>query len=95
MKIYIKSNFVIPGLEKEESVDFGCSGMSLREFLDELSKKAPTPVEYLRPGAKSLDPDDWQVEINQVPYQDCKDGLETELRNGDTVTINILAMAGG
>ena len=95
MKIHIQSNFVIPGLEREESIDFGCDRMSLRQFLEELSQKAPTPIEYVRPGAKALNPDDWQVEINKVSYLDFKEGLETELKDGDTVTVNIQAMAGG
>jgi hypothetical protein len=95
MKIHIQSNFVIPGLGKKESIDFGCNKMSLRQFLAELSQKAPTPIEYVRPGAKTLNPDDWEIVVNQVPYQDCKEGLETMLKDGDTVTINILAMAGG
>jgi len=95
MKIHIRSNFFIPGLEKEESVHFDRSSITLRQFLEELSKKAPTPIEYVRPGDRTLNPDDWQVEINQVPYQGCRDGLETPLRDGDTITINILAMAGG
>ena len=95
MRIHIKSNFFIPGLEKEESVEFDCSSLTLREFLEELSKKAPTPIEYVRPGAKMLEPDDWEVEINRVPYQKCQYGLETQLRDGDTVTIKIVAFGGG
>ncbi len=95
MKIYVRSNFVVPGLGKEENVDFDRSSMTLRQFLEELSKMAPAPIEYVRPGAKTLNPDDWQVEINRVPYQDCRDGLETQLANGDTVTIKVLAIGGG
>ena len=87
--------FCVPGLGKEESVDCDGPSMTLRQFLDRLSKMAPTPIEYARPGAKRLDPDDWQVEINRVPYQDCRDGLETQLMDGDTVAIKILAFGGG
>jgi hypothetical protein len=95
MRIYVQSNFVIPGLGTEESVDFDCSSMTLRQFLEELSKMAPTPIQYVRPGAKTLNPDDWQAEVNRIPYQDCSDGLETQLMNDDTVTIKILAFGGG
>ncbi len=95
MKIYVRSNFVVPGLGKEENVDFDCSSITLRQFLDKLSKMAPTPIEYVRPGAKTLNPDDWQVEINGFPYQDRREGLETQLANGDTVTIKVLAIGGG
>ena len=95
MKIYIKSNFFVPGLEQTESVDIDHPGMSLREFLEELSMRAPTPIEYVRPGAETLDPDDWEVAINDIPYQRCRDGLRTFLNDGDTVTITIVAFGGG
>ena len=95
MKIHIQSNFFVPGLGKEESVDLDRPSLTLRQFLEELSKMATTPIEYVRPGAKALDPDDWEVEINRIPYQDCRDGLETRLADGDTVTIKILAFGGG
>ncbi len=95
MKIHIESNFVVPGLGKEENVSIGGDGMTLRQLLEELSQRAPTPIEYVRPGAKTLNPDDWHVEINNVPYLDCPERLETRLKDGDTVTINIQAMGGG
>jgi hypothetical protein len=95
MKIHIKSNFIVPGLDNKESVDFDGSNMTLRLFLEELSRKAPTPIQYVRSGANALNPDDWEVEINGIPYRDCCDGLDAQLRDGDTVTIKILALGGG
>jgi hypothetical protein len=95
MKIYVKSNFFVPGLEHADSVDIDSPGMTLREFLEEISMKAPTPVEYVRPGAETLDPDDWEVAINNIPYQQYGDGLRTVLKDGDTVTITIVAFGGG
>jgi hypothetical protein len=88
MRIHIQSNFFVPGLENEESVDFGAEEMTLREFL-------PDRVEYVEPGATLLDPDDWEVDINTTPYQNCPRGLESPLHDGDTVTIRILAQGGG
>ena len=95
MKVHIKSNFFVPGLEKRDDIDFDQSQMTLREFLEKLSKLSPTSIEYVRPGAELLDPDDWEVEINGTPYQYCSDGLRTSLKDGDTVTIKILAFGGG
>ncbi len=69
--------------------------MTLREFLEELSKRSPTPIEYVKPGAEMLDPDDWEVDLNGIPYQHCANGLGTPLKDGDTVTIRILAFGGG
>jgi hypothetical protein len=95
MRIHIKSNFFIPGLENEESVDLHGTEMTLREFLDELSRMSPDRVEYVEPGARALDPDDWEVDINGIPYQNRPDGLQSPLQEGDTVTIRILAQGGG
>ena len=95
MKINIKSNFILPGLEDQESLELDRPLLTLREFLDELSRRAPIRVEYVRPGAKTLDPDEWEIDINAIPYQKCREGLETLLKDGDTVTIKILALGGG
>ena len=95
MKIMIKSNFVIPGLEDEESLELNVSTLTLREFLENLSRLSPDPLNYVAPGADRLDPDDWEVEINDVPYQDFEEGLEKSLNDGDTVTIRVLAQGGG
>jgi hypothetical protein len=95
MRINLRSNFVLPGLEGEESVDFNRSQITLREFLEELSRRAPIRIEYVRSGARALDPDEWEVEVNGVSYQSYGDGLESVLRDGDTVSIRILALGGG
>jgi hypothetical protein len=95
MKIMIKSNFVVPGLEDEESLELNVSRLTLREFLENLSKLSSDPLEYVMPGADRLDPDDWEVEINDVPYLDFEEGLEKSLKDGDAVTIRVLAQGGG
>ena len=95
MKIMIKSNFVIPGLEDEESLELNVSTLTLREFLENLSRLSPDPLNYVAPGADRLDPDDWEVEINDVPYQDFEEGLGKSLNDEDTVTIRVLAQGGG
>jgi hypothetical protein len=96
MKINIKSNFVVPGVEDRDHVDVDRVEMTLRELLEELQRLAsPMSIEYVRPGARVLDPDDWEVDINDIPYQKCDQELETPLRDGDTVNIRIMALGGG
>ena len=95
MKIYIKSNFFVPGLEHADSVEIDRPKITLQDFLEELTRRAPTPIEYVRQGAETLDPDDWEVAINDIPYEQCPDGLRTVLKDGDTVTITIVAFGGG
>ena len=95
MKIFLKSNFVIPGLEQKEWIELEPSEMTLREFLEELAKLSPDPLVYVEPGAERLDPDDWEVDINDVPYQDFHEGLENPIKDGDVLTIKVLAQGGG
>lgn len=96
MKINIKSNFVVPGVEDRDHIELVRAQMTLRELLEELQSLAsPMPIEYVRPGARVLDPDDWEVDINDIPYQKCDYELETPLRDGDTVCIRIMALGGG
>ncbi len=96
MKIHIKSNFVVPGVEDRDHIEVARNEMTLRELLEELQRlAAPMPIEYVRPGARALDPDDWDVEINDIPYQKCDRELETRLREVDTVNIKIMALGGG
>jgi hypothetical protein len=95
LNIYIKVNFIVPGLGNKESIEINRSTLRLREFLEHLSSLGPTRIAYVRPGAEILDPDDWEVEINGTPYQECEEGLEALLRDGDTVTLKILPLGGG
>ena len=96
MKIQVKSNFVVPGLEDREHIELDRAEMTLRQFLEKLQTLAtPSPIEYVRPGARALDPDDWEVDINGTPYQKCERELETPLNEGDTVFIRIMALGGG
>jgi len=95
MKIHINSNFFVPGLEQEESITLPAEKMTLFTFLEELARLSPTTIEYVRPGAVTLDPDDWEVAINNIPYQHCPEGLFTALTDGDLVTIKIMAYGGG
>jgi hypothetical protein len=95
MKVNVKSNFVVPGLDNGEYVDLDRSQLTLKEFLRELAERAPTRVEYVRPGAQAVDPDEWEIRINDIPYHQCSTGLGTYLKDGDTVTIIIIPLGGG
>lgn len=93
MKIFIQSNFVIPGLDDKEDIEFDTSEIRLRDLLERLSSLSPTRIEYIRNGI--IDPAEWEVEVNGIPYFKCKDGLDTILKDNDRVTIRIMALGGG
>ncbi len=95
MKIYIKSNFIVPGLDSGEFVDLNHSQLTIREFLEELSERSPTRVEYIQSEAQTINPDEWEIRINDIPYPQWSAGLDTPLKDGDTVTIIIIPLGGG
>jgi len=95
MKIYVKSNFAVPGLDNGEYVDLDQSQLTIREFLEELSERSPTRVEYVRSGVGTIDPSDWEIRINDTPYERWSAGLETSLKDGDTVEIIVIPLGGG
>jgi len=95
MKIHVKSNFVVPGLDNGELMDLDQSQLTIREFLEELSERSPTRVEYIRSGTQTINPDEWEIKINDIPYQQWGAGLKTPLKDGDTVTIIIIPLGGG
>ena len=95
MKIYVKSNFIIPGLDNGEFANLDQPQLTIREFLEEISARLPTRVEFVQPGAQTINPDEWEIRINDIPYPQWSAGLETPLKEGDTVTITIIPLGGG
>ena len=95
MRVYVKSNFVVPGLDSGECLDFDQKQLTIGEFLKELAEGAPTRVEYVRPGTEIINPDEWEIRINDIPSPQWKGGLKTPLSDGDTVTIIIVPLGGG
>jgi hypothetical protein len=95
MKIFIKSNFLVPGFEQRDWIEMETSEITLRDFLEKLAQLSPDPIVYVEPGADRPDPNDWEVEINDVPYHDFEMGLEEKIKDGDTLTKRILPMGGG
>ena len=95
MKIFIKSNFILPGLEKAESVDFDESEMTMRDFFESLSRITSGRIEFIETDSLQINPEDWEIEINGMPYHQYEKGLEHILKDGDTVGIKIMPIGGG
>ena len=95
MKILIESNFILPGLEKAESVDFDETEMTLKEFFEKLSEMTTDRIEFIETDSLQINPEDWEIEINGSPYHQYDEGLEQILKDGDTVGIKIMPIGGG
>jgi hypothetical protein len=95
MKIFIKSNFVIPGLEESDSIEFDVPEMTTRHFFEKLSWMTANRVEFLEKDSLQINEEDWGIEINGVPCQVLHAGLDHILRDGDTVGIMMMPIGGG
>ncbi|MDP2646626.1 MAG: hypothetical protein Q8P24_16930 [Desulfobacterales bacterium] len=95
MKIKIKSNFVLEGLEQTDSLEFPESAISLRDFFEELSRAIAYRFEFIEKDSLQINQEDWAVEVNGLPYQVFDQGLGHTLKDGDRVDIRILPMGGG
>jgi hypothetical protein len=92
MQIRIESNFVITGLE-------GGDGLALEEesTLRQLLARVEglSDLDFFPRGSEVLDPDDWEVDINNVPHYSYERRLETVLKDADLVVIRVVATGGG
>jgi len=92
MRINIRSNFHITGL-KGESIEIE-DGNTLRQLLESVSRLSGEFVFFER-GKDILDPDDWEVDVNNIPFDGFQIGADTPLKNNDTVEIRLLMYSGG
>jgi hypothetical protein len=95
MKIRVVSSFVIPGLEDENEIYFDHPTITLREVLEEVSSRSSNRVKFIHPSTGAVDPMAFDIEINGLPNQGSRETLETVLKEGDTITINLLPLGGG
>jgi hypothetical protein len=83
---------VIPGLEGEDSLALE-EESTLRQLLARL--EALSGLDFFPLGSEVLDPDDWEVDINNVPHYSYERPLETVLKDADLVAIRVVATGGG
>jgi hypothetical protein len=95
MKIRFVSRFVIPGLEGEDDIDFDRPTVTLREFLEEISLRSSDRMTFINPCSGSVDSMLFEIEINGIPNEGSRETLETVLKEGDIITINLVPLGGG
>jgi hypothetical protein len=92
MKIHIHKTVQIPEIPSEIEIGSG----TLRSLLDSLLRPTYFAKEIIdtRTGDLSLD-GLFQIDVNGIIYHSLPDGLETELHDGDTVTLTLILLGGG
>lgn len=86
MKIHLESNFKLLGSHTIDSVDFDCTRMSVKDLLNMLSDRSTKSPEYLNDEGTDL-AGFFQVQVNGRTLAFSANGINTALKDGDTVAI--------
>ena len=91
MKIHIHKNLMIPEIPSEIEIQSG----TLRYLLNSLLRPTYFAKEIIdaQTGDLSLD-DVFQIDVNSVACHSLPDALDTELRDSDTINLNLIWFGG-
>lgn len=92
MKINVKATISISGIPSEVQLESG----KLRDVLDQLFANSyfAREVVDMKTGELTLD-GLVHVLLNDVAYHSLPEGLDTELQDGDTITLTLILLGGG
>jgi hypothetical protein len=86
MKINLESNFKLLGSHNIDRIDFDCIQISVKHFLQILSDRSTKSPEYLNDDGTDL-AGLFQVQVNGCTLAFTENGINTVLKDGDTVAI--------
>lgn len=93
MRIHLESNFRLLGSHNIDSIDLDCLEILVRDFLKAISDRSTKSPEYLTDDGSDVD-GLFQVHVNGRLLDLCEDGVNTVLRDGDTVAICMNVLEG-
>jgi len=85
MRVSIDANFEVHGLFRPTELELEGSRITLRGLLEELSQRSGGEIRFIEDG--DVDPQEFLILLNGRPYRSLPQGLETEIGDGDRVTI--------
>jgi len=94
LKINLKSNFMLLGDADIDSIEFDSSEITLRELLDTITRRATNSPGFLNRDGTDLN-SGWVIEIEGRSIDMCEKGINTMLKDGASVVINIEMLGGG
>ncbi len=96
MRITLKSNFEVGvgGLFKDGYIEMPGDAVTLRQVLDELSRRSGT-MEIIRHATREVNPEDFSISVNGHEHPFLPQRLETKLKEGDVVNVMITVFGGG
>lgn len=93
MKINLESNFKLLGSHDIDSINFDCDQMPVKDLLKIMSERSTKTPEYLNDNATDL-AGLFQIHVNGHALIFCETGINTVLKDGDTVSIYLNAHDG-
>ncbi len=94
MKINLESNFMLLGSEDIESIDFEAEEVTLKDLLETIAGRSTNSPEFLNRDGTDI-AIGWEIAINGRPMSECEKGIQTALKDGDKVAINLDLLGGG
>ena len=94
MKIHLESNFMLLGTEDIESIDFENPEVSVKMLLETISSRSTNSPEFLNREGSDM-AIGWEIGINGRSLGECAEGINTVLKDGDKVAINLDLLGGG
>lgn len=92
MKIYIKKTIQIPEIPSEVEIESGTLGT----FLNDLLRNSYFAKEVIDQKTGELAFDGLiKLQLNNVPYHNLSKGLDSELHDGDMLTLSLVLIGGG
>jgi hypothetical protein len=92
MKIYIKKTIQIPEIPPEVEIESGTLGVILNDLL----RNSYFAKEVVDPKTGELKLDGLiRIHLNNLPCDSLSNGLDTELHDGDTLTLSLVLIGGG
>lgn len=95
MRILLKSNFEVAGIFEKGYIEMSGSDITLRQLLDELSRKTGGTMEIVSQKTREVNPEDFSIALNGLEYPFLPQRLDTRLREGDVVDVTITVLGGG
>ncbi len=86
MKITLNTNFYIDGVSNQGYINLR-KGSTVRDLLQDLAKRCHDETRFINPDSDQIDPDEYSIHVTQTALEYLPKGLETELKDGDLVTI--------
>ncbi len=83
----METNFEMRGVFSPGEVALQTRNTTLRTLLEELSDRCQGRIKFIDPESRDVDPEEYEVLINGCVYQFLPNLLETELNEGDKVSI--------